>query len=334
MKTEHHPSQQTAVERLDSAQICGFGQRLGAFIVDVILLWMVGKILEFFFFEPFARMGERGIFIGCTIALLYFGIFNSAVRQGQTLGKSWMRIRVVDRDSRPISLKKSFIRSAVIISLLWSVHITTLPNFFSSTVLLEVTFEVLSISFGLILVFLYIFNRQTRQSLHDLVVGSYVVEYLSRGAIKVPPIWKGHFVISALLSVSLSIVILLLPSYEKSHGAFSFRRKAPLINAEALALNKAMRQNLNVHQATTTEISINQQNEKKIEVQLWLKDSPKDQETITEIAGKIARLYLGERPMTQDFWIVINFKHGYDLGIAEKWSSYTHSRKVSKQDLI
>jgi hypothetical protein len=65
-----------------------------------------------------------------------------------------------------------------------------------------------------------------------------------------------------------------------------------------------------------------------------LKNFPKDQETITEMAEKIAKLYLGEKPMTEDLWIVMNFKYGYDLGIAEKWSSYTHSRKVSKQDLI
>jgi uncharacterized RDD family membrane protein YckC len=175
VKIEHHPNPQTPVENLDSVQICGFGQRLGAFIIDLMLLWMVGKILGFFFFEPFARMGEWGIFIGFAIALLYFGILNSAVRQGQTFGKSWMRIRVVDRDSRPISLKKSFIRSTVIISLLWSIYITTLLDFFNSPVWPGITFEVLSTSFRLMLVLLYIFNRQTRQSLHDLVVGSYVV---------------------------------------------------------------------------------------------------------------------------------------------------------------
>ncbi|MGH7601038.1 MAG: RDD family protein [bacterium] len=334
MKIEHHPSQQTAAESLDFAQICGFGQRLGAFIIDLILLWIVGKILGFFFFEPFTRMGEWGVFVGLAIALLYFGIFNSAARQGQTLGKFWMRIEVVDRNSRPISLKKSFIRSAVMILLLWSVTIMPLSNFFSSTVLLGITFKVLSTSLALMLVLFYIFNRQTRQSLHDLVVDSYVVECLPTGPIKAPPIWKGYFVISVLLSIGLSIVMLLLPNQEKSYGIFSLRMKAPLIKAKTLALNTAIRRNLNVHQATITEIGINQQKEKKIEVLLWPKDFPKDQETITEIGEKIVKLYLGEKPMTEDFWIVMTFKYGYDLGIAEKLSSYTHSRKVSKQDLI
>jgi hypothetical protein len=92
-----------------------------------------------------------------------------------------------------------------------------------------------------------------------------------------------------------------------------------------------MRQNLNVHRATAAEIDIK---ENKILVHLWLKDFPKDQETITAMAKKIVKLYLGEKPMTEDFWIVMTCKYGYDLGIAEKLKSHTHSRKVSKQDLI
>jgi hypothetical protein len=59
-------------------------------------------------------------------------------------------------------------------------------------------------------IYLVLFNRRTRQGIHDLAVGSYVANAGKVGPLKVQPIWKMHWVIlgSLLLLGSLGTEIL------------------------------------------------------------------------------------------------------------------------------
>lgn len=61
--------------------------------------------------------------------------------------------------------------------------------------------------FGPAILYLIVFNRRTRQSLHDLIVGSYVVRAGHESGAK-PSIWKGHYVVLAivLLIITLALV--------------------------------------------------------------------------------------------------------------------------------
>jgi len=94
--------------------ISGFWSRLVALILDGLCLGLLGLILGLLLFDPLSRLGGWGRLLGFCIALVYFGVLNSAIGKGQTIGKRIMRIAVVDRAGNHISLGRSFLRYAVL----------------------------------------------------------------------------------------------------------------------------------------------------------------------------------------------------------------------------
>ena len=80
-----------------------FGQRLGAYLIDVILIGIVLGILTVILKTP-------GYFIGIAIGLAYFIYFEGSP-SGQTLGKRALGIRVIDYSTGgPLGYGKAFLR--------------------------------------------------------------------------------------------------------------------------------------------------------------------------------------------------------------------------------
>ena len=75
--------------------------RLGALLVDAIILGCIGLLLGLIFESVFVKLGDWGQLVGVIILLLYFGIGNSQRAGGQTLGKKLLKIRVVDKRGIP-----------------------------------------------------------------------------------------------------------------------------------------------------------------------------------------------------------------------------------------
>ena len=71
--------------------ISGFWRRIGAFVIDSILLGLLGLLLGLFLEDFFVEIGGWGRFIGFVIAILYFGEMNSKVADGQTIGKKALK---------------------------------------------------------------------------------------------------------------------------------------------------------------------------------------------------------------------------------------------------
>ena len=72
-------------------------------------------VLGYFFFDQFVQLGQSGRLVGFVIALLYFGLLNSSLGGGKTIGKRLMKIKVVgQKDGRLISLPASTCRYTVL----------------------------------------------------------------------------------------------------------------------------------------------------------------------------------------------------------------------------
>jgi uncharacterized RDD family membrane protein YckC len=174
------------------AVISGFWRRLLAFILDGLLLGLVGVVLGLFWFDPLARLGGWGRLLGFCASLVYFGVLNSAIGGGQTFGKRVMRVRVVDRSGQPISPGRSFLRYTVLGAPYFLNHLLIPPSLLMSPIGLPIVFILLG--FGGAIVYLYIFNRRTRQSLHDLVAGTFVTRTTPPGYV-VGSIWRPHLIV-------------------------------------------------------------------------------------------------------------------------------------------
>lgn len=161
------------------ATIAGFWKRVAALAIDILLLVVPAFLLGLAAFSWLVTLGQAGRLIGFVAALLYFGLLNSRLGHGQTLGKRLMGIRVVGRNGQGLSPLRSILRFLVI----------AVPYFLSGLAfdLPAGSPPLLASLLGVFLAFvvfgglgaaayLYIFNRRTGQSLHDIAVGSYVIQ--------------------------------------------------------------------------------------------------------------------------------------------------------------
>src|SRR5689334_4917032 len=152
------------------SSFAGAWRRVGAFVVDAFLLGLAGVAAGFTLFDFFVRMGGWGRWVGFAIALTYFGTLNSRIGHGQTLGKRMLKIRVVSADGSALPFSRAVVRFAIL-GTPWFLN----NAWFSREVMTSpLTYLLSAIIFGLgvAIVYLFLFNRPTRQSLHDLAVGS------------------------------------------------------------------------------------------------------------------------------------------------------------------
>ena len=296
--------------------ICGFWRRLIAFIIDVTILGIVGVGVGALFYDSLAELGGWGRLLGFGVALLYFGLLNSSIGNGQTIGKRILKIQVVNNDKQTISIPKSFLRF-IILAIPYFLNGALIPpelliNTFTSLLLGVAVFFG-----GGAIVYLFIFNRETRQSLHDLIIGTYVVNIGSSEELPVKPFWKGHLaVVSTLFVTVIVLIIFVIPK---------FTDKEPF--SRLLIVQKQIQKSGLVHVVTVTVGKSSGTNKSEEGKEKWettflstnavLKHRPSDDDVVV---SKIASIILETYPeVIEKNSLVINTSYGYDIGIASAW---------------
>jgi len=300
----------------ESLVIAGFWRRVGALFIDSMLLGAVGWIIGAIFFEPLARMGDWARIIGFVIALAYFGIGNSRLAGGQTLAKRWLGLRVVDVQGHTLSLPRSLLRYVVLGVPFFANGLTLSPQLLLSSVF---GYLLSLVVFGgmLSIIYLYIFNRGTRQSLHDLTVGSYVVHVQTgEQVMPFPLIWRGHLAVVAVLAL--------------------LALSAPLI-ASRFAQSKTFAGMLPLYQTLSTQQHVvsaqvfrgtmyrNGETTHALQAALQL-DAPltEDREMAKHIAQLMAK---GDPDIANEDSIDVTLIHGFNMGIASGWRKHGYTFK-------
>ncbi|HEV2136123.1 MAG TPA: RDD family protein [Terracidiphilus sp.] len=178
-------------------------RRILAFLIDSIAIAAIGAFLGYFFFDLLMGLGPAGRLVGYFVGFVYFALPESSFGNGQSVGKRFLRLKIVNRDGNLISIERSFLRYTIF-ALPWFIY--GLPFSISrmnptGTFL----FSLAIVGLGGATIYLIVFNRHTRQGVHDLATGSYVAEARMDNAISARPIWKPHWYIALIILVLAAV---------------------------------------------------------------------------------------------------------------------------------
>jgi uncharacterized RDD family membrane protein YckC len=302
-------------EEVKQNWIANFWRRIGALFIDTLILGLVGFLLGLALESTFVQLGGWGRFIGFVIALVYFGAMNSKLFDGQTIGKRLLNLRVVDSENQTISLLRSTLRYIV-----FATPFSLNGAQFSNEAMLSFLMYPLSlIIFGglLSIIYLYIFNRVTRQSLHDLAVGTFVVN-ASIERQEVGKVWKTHLVVVAVLFVAAAIV-----------PAFTGKLAQNEPFKDMLAVQSALSNLPGINHAavtiSTTTFSSEKEETKTTSYVTAQAVLSSNNVSDVELARKLAAIVVKNYPETMNKDALrITLTYGYDIGIWSQWSNHTH----------
>lgn len=291
------------------AALSGFWRRLAAFLVDSLILGTVGFALGLALFDTFARLGPWGRLVGFAIALPYFGVLNSSVCEGQTLGKRALSIRVVDRSGATIGLGRCSLRAMIFLVpyFLNNLQSRTIQQYaIAGTVAALIIFGA-----GGAIIYLAIFNRATRQSLHDLLLGTYVVRTTPSGPVSTPAFWKKHWTIILALNVAVVAGSWVASSYLSKVPSF-----AGMLTLQRTVDDTGRFQAVSVMkgtnwgpQGTNTFLNVNVVS--------------KSGANLEDQTVEVARIVLEKEPTALGSdTLNITVTYGFDIGIASGWRSY------------
>lgn len=293
-------------------EIAGFWRRLIALAIDGTLLGVAGVLLGWLYFDAFARMGEAARLIGLAIAWPYLGLLNSRLAGGRTAGKWLLGIRVVGADGTPLDAPESMLRALILLA----------PVLLNGATLTPTPFGVLGYLQALIvfggfgaLIYLYVFNRRTRQSLHDLAVGSYVIrEDAEPGTL--PTMRKRHLWIVGGLFLVLACMPLL------TRRLLAQQPFAGLLPAQQAVVSLPWAHTASVQRGFTKVSSGDRSDWVRVTVRSRLATLVDDE----DVARNVARLVIDKYPESrQQDMVMVNLVYGYDIGIASSWRAHQYN---------
>ncbi len=288
----------------------GFWRRSIAFIVDALVLGTVGALAGLALFDAFARMGGYGRALGFVVALAYFGVMNSALAGGQTLGKRLLGVRVAGKTGTLLSLPQSLLRYSVL----------GVPFFlngapFDAAVLFSPMGYVLSLAiFGgmFSILYLYVFNRNGRRSLHDLAVGSSVVTASTPVAeVRPAPVWRVHLAVVGVLLVAATV----LPAFTARLAQIE-QFKDLLVAHEAVNTLPGVQ---NAQVSHHTAFRSGSPNVESVVAQVNLAEQRVDDRSFARHVAEV--ILANDEKASAMSNIHVTLVYGYDLGIASSWRS-------------
>src|SRR5271154_1818081 len=160
--------------RADVDYICGFWRRVVALLVDLTVLFLLLAFPASQWFSYFSSHPTAALTLGFVVTFPYFIMLNSRIGHGQTLGKKLAKIRVADVHGDPISLQRSTLRCCALVTPFFfgNVQFTCTAGFCALTTVLAWLLG----AWEFAIAYLFIFNGKTRQSLHDLVAQTYIID--------------------------------------------------------------------------------------------------------------------------------------------------------------
>ncbi|WP_027379755.1 RDD family protein [Chryseobacterium daeguense] len=295
-----------------------FWIRIWAMLIDFIILGIFGFILGIIFNTYFISIGEKAKLIGWLVSLLYFSVLNSKINHGQTFGKKLMRIQVVDIQGKFISLKTSFIRALIFTTpfFLNGLKIKGISTFSPVTIIQAI----IIFTIGLGIIVFYIFNKSTRQSVHDIAVKTYVVQdYRDRELSVIPKITKLPYYITG------GIFLLVLCG-----SLYSYNSNSELM--KLLSVYKEISEQDHVNNASVNMTYPPGSNQRYFyTVRISIDYIPQDQTINNPQLQEAVKSFIKSSAYESDNDILnVLVVSGYDIGIASKYQSFNFYKPIAE----
>jgi uncharacterized RDD family membrane protein YckC len=298
-------------------QLAPIWRRFLAFSIDCLILGAFGIVIGMFLFNTLAALGPWGRLVGFLLVLPYFALFESRAGDGQSPGKRALGIRVVDAFGNSITLDDSVLRY-IVCSLPFFLNSLPLPatrlSGFTSAAL-----ALIVIGAGGTNLYLLIFNRNTRQGLHDLATSTYVVRVTPKGLVEKAAIWRLHWLILGSLFVTLTAGATFFAKSIKQWTPFPELLQDAQLVEDMDGVQRAGVQNV------VQMNSPNNPHTKVLAITAYVNPGSPDGPAF---ANEIAKSLLEKDPhVTQYDRLNIVIVCGYDLGFASGWRSnnFSHS---------
>lgn len=304
------------MDGIDKTWISGFWRRVGALFIDSLMLGVLGVILGLSSESIFVKLGAWGPIVGFIIALFYFGIGNSAVTGGQTIGKKLLKLKVVNGNNSSIGVGRSIFRYFIFAT----------PFFlngeqFSNEAMQSVLIYPLSIIIfgGLVsIVYLYVCNRATRQSLHDLAVGTFVVNVGAEQQ-DVGKVWNIHIAIVVLLFLTSAIG----PAFTAQLSQTEPFKEMVVTQLVLLKEANVSYATISTNRTTTNSLKEGTKTTTSVSSQVFLESNKIND---AEFARRIVDIVTANYPDSRNKDVIlITLTYGYDIGIWSQWSSHTYT---------
>jgi len=289
--------------------ISGFWRRFGAFMLDGLLLAVVGQLLGWTLAPFWFQVGPYGRFVGLFIALSYFGIMDSWIAGGRTLGKRVAAIAVRSEKDEPIGLGRSLLRTAI-----WLIPLTlngwALP-ILANSIAAWITTVVL-VGIGGAVVFTMVFNRRSRQGLQDMVCKTYVVRLKGRRIAGFPVTTKAQWVASAVL---VGVAVILASATPFITGALSHSTPIGALQPLYQTL-QADNRFFSANVVDQTFYSTGEKNQRALVISVWYKGRPQDSD-LAPLTDDVASVALQRVPNVDQYDLIrVDIASQFDLGVS------------------
>lgn len=310
-------------------KITKFWQRIFALLIDFLILGIIGFLIGLMLESFLISIGRLGLLFGLLISTIYFSLCNANVFSGQTIGKKALNIHVIRMDGSYLSIKQSFMRAIVLCPPYFLINLK-IPGLEESS-LINIGISIFGMALMLGIIIFYIQNNSTRQSLHDLLVKSYVTQKeKNESLIELTPIKKAPFYTFGILSILfIGVFIFNIFNSKKSDNKVEFvYEKLEDIKG---VINASTSRN------TTTVFGENKSTTVSFVITLGvqeLPDLPSDIEDSEIVKEAIEIVFNNVEDIDQLNSITVKLTRGFDIGIAKKYHSFNTTKSPSEWNTI
>jgi uncharacterized RDD family membrane protein YckC len=292
---------------------------MAAFAVDGLVLGVVGQALAWPLSPFWFRIGPYGRFVGQFIALVYFGVMDSRYGGGQSMGKRLLGIAIRDRRNESISVTRSMLRT-----LIWLAPVTlngwALPLL--RTPILAWFTEVILFGVGGAILFTMVFNRRTRQGLHDMLCDTYVVRADGEPIEVFPTVARLQWIATGIM-VAVALVLATVSAF----GGPIFG--APL--QQVIRLQREIEPDRRFFSVSIFDRTFHVSGGKAtrtLVIEAWYRGVPTEPDR-QKAMNDVAKAALDQMDSIGDFDLMrITMTSAYDLGIASYRSAYGDGQPI------